>query len=340
MQRKWHLTIENFEKDAVSLNQKYPTAKNIVTFLHELGKTVTISSTNALFLRAWFNQNPEAFRQIRLQKNLWGKIPLIFKYTITSDLVHKYPEIAKTIIDETLLAQEISIDESKVAIDILFYDLPAMDKYEIIKSVAEKEIDDLNLTIIERMRFIEDKISAKEVAEIVLIVLKHLTPEASSKSIDHIAFILHGKSKDYIKTFLEITRDVIYSTLLSDGKLDYHDFEITSLIFSNIEEMMTFTEMRLEQEKAINKYSEYEAVLFDGINSIDRIIKNAEDYFYTIEKALEWDEKYGGIASFSVSKIFEQIVLLKDGTGNLYLDRIKDKFYDQKLFIKLGYSLD
>ncbi len=173
MQRKWHLTIENFEKDATSLNEKYPAAENIATFLCNLGKAVTISSANALFLRAWFKRNPETFREIRLQKNLWDKIPLIFKYTITFDLVHKYPDIAKTIIDETLLTKEISIEESKIAIDILSYDLPALDKYEIIKSVAEKEIDDLNLTIIERMRFIGDKLSANEMAGIVLIVLKH-----------------------------------------------------------------------------------------------------------------------------------------------------------------------
>ena len=334
MQRKWHLTVDNFEKDAISLNKKYPKAEDIATFLCELGKKVTISSANALFLQAWFNQNPEVFRQIRLQKSLWDKISLPFKYTITFDLVHKYPEIAKTIIDETLLAQEISIDESKIAIDILSYDIPAVDKYGIIKAVAEKKIDDLNLTIIEKMRFIGDKISAKEMAEIVLIVLKHLTLEASPKSIDHIAFILHGKNKDYIETFLGITRNVIYPILVSDGKLDYHDFEITSLIFSNIKEMIAFIGVRLEQEKAINKYSEYEAVPFDGINFTDKIIKNAEDYFYAIGKVLEWDEKYDGIASFSVSKIFEQIVLLKDGAGNLYLDRIKDKFYNQKLFVK------
>lgn len=334
MQRKWHLTVENFEKDAISLSKKYPKAENIAVFLYELGKKITISSANALFLRAWFNQGPEAFRQIRLQKSLWNKIPLIFKYTITFDLVHKYPDIAKTIIDETLLTKEISIDESKIAIDILSYDLPVVDKYGIIKSVAEKKIDDLNLTIIERMRFIGDKIPAKKMAEIVLIVLKHLSPEASPKSIDHIAFILHGKNKDYIETFLEITRDVIYSTLLSDGKLDYHDFEIASLMFSSIEGLMAFIEKRLEQENTINKYSEYEAVPFRGIDFIDKIIRNAEDYFYGIQKVLEWDEKYEGIASYSVTKVFEQIILLKDETGNLYINSIKDKFYNQNLFPK------
>lgn len=334
MQRKWHLTIENFEKDAISLNEKYPKAENIAIFLHKLGKKITISSANALFLRAWFNQNPGAFRQIRLQKSLWNKIPLIFKNTITFDLVRKYPEIAKIIIDETLLAHEISIDESMIAIDILSYDLPELDKYGIIKSVAEKGIDKLNLAVIQRMRFVGDKISAKEMAEIVLIVLKYLTPEARPKSIDHIAFILHDKDKDYIEVFLRITRDVIYSMLVSNGKLDYHDFKITSLMLSSIEEMMAFIEKRLERESTINKYSEYEAVPFRGIDFIDKIIRKAGDYFYGIQKVLEWDEKYGEIASYSVTKVFEQIILLKDKTGDLYLNSIKDKFYNQNLFPK------
>lgn len=334
MQRKWHLTIENFKKDAVSLNEKYPKAENIAIFLHELGEKITISSANALFLNAWFNQNPGAFRQIRLKKSLWNKIPLIFKNTITFDLVQKYPEIAKIIIDETLLAHEISIDESMIAIDILSYDLPELDKYGIIKSVAEKGIDKLNLAVIRRMRFVGDKISAKEMAEIVLIVLKYLTPEARPKSIDHIAFILHDKDKDYIEVFLRITRDVIYSMLVSNGKLDYHDFKITSLMLSSIEGMMAFIEERLERESTINKYSEYEAVPFRGIDFIDKIIRNAGDYFYGIQKVLEWDEKYGEIASYSVTKVFEQIILLKDKTGDLYLNSIKDKFYNQNLFPK------
>lgn len=334
MQRKWHLTIDNFQKDAVSLSKKYPKAEDIATFLYELGEKVTISSANTLFLRAWFIQNPGAFRQIRLQKSLWDKIPLIFKYTITFDLVHKYPDMAKTIIEKTLLTKEVAIDESKIAIDILSYNLPSVDKYGIIKTVAEKEIDDLNLTIMERMRFIGNKIPAKEMAEIVLIMLEHLSPKVSPKSVDHIAFILHGKKKDYIETFLEIAQEAIYSILLNDAELDYHDFKIMSFMFSSVEDLMAFIERRLEQESAINRYSEYEAVPFRGIDFIDKIIRNANDYFYGIQKVLEWDEKYGDIASYSVTKVFKQIILLKDVTGDLYLSSIKDKFYNQKLFSK------
>jgi len=334
IKRKRNLTIENFEKDAVSLNEKYPKAENITIFLHKLGEKITISSANALFLRAWFIQNPEEFRKIRLKKSLWNKIPLILKKTITFDLVQKYPEIAKIIIAETLLPHKISIDESIIAIDMLSYELPELDKYVIIKSVAEKKIDNLNLAIIERMRFIGGKFSAKEMAKIILIVLKSLTPEARPKSIDHIAFILHDKDKDYVEVFLRITRNVIYSTLLKNCKLDYHDFEITFLMFSDIKEMMVFIEKRLERENTINKYSEYEAVPFIGIDFIDKIIRNADDYFYGIRKVLEWDKRYEGIASNSVTRVFRQIILLKDKTGDLYLNSIKDKFYDQNLFPK------
>lgn len=334
MQRKWQLTVDDFQKDAESLNHKYSTSESITNYLQALGKKVTISSANALFLRAWFKQNPDAFRQIRLNKDMWDKIPLIFKYTITYDVVQKYPDMAKIIIDQVLFAQETSLDESKIAVDILSYDLPSLDKYGIIKSVAEKNIDDLNLTIIERMRFIGDKIAAKEMAEIVLIVLNHLTPQAQVKSIDHIAFILHNKNKDYINEFFDVTRNAIYLTLVNDGKLEYHDFEIASLIFTDVKVLMDFVETRLEQEKKINKYSEYEAVPFDGINFLDKVVKNYDDYLFVIEKVLEWDEKYEGITSFSVSKIFEQVVLLKNGAGKLYMEDIKNKFYDIKHFSK------
>ncbi len=335
MERKWHLTIEDFRNDAASLNQKYATAEAIVAYLDEFRKMVTVSSANALFLRAWFKENPEAFRQIRLTKNLWDKIPLIFKDTITYDLVQKYPDMTKLIINEVLLAQGISIDESKIAINILRYDLPSLDKYGIIKSVAEKNIDEINLTIIQKLRFIGDKFSSKEMAEIVLIVLNHLSPLARSKSINNIAFILHEKDQSYIKDFLCVTHDVIYSTIVSDGKLDYRDFKIASLMFTEIKETMDFVEARLKQEQKVDRYSEYEAIPFKGISFLEKVVRSVEDYTFAINKTLEWSEKYGGITSFSVSKIFKQIVSLKDNSGILYLEAVKSKFYDKNNFSKI-----
>lgn len=334
MQRKWHLKVDDFEKDAIALNIKYPNPENIVTFLDRLSKTVTISSANALFLRAWFKQNPEAFKRIRNEKEFWGKIPLIFKYTITYDLIQKYPEMAKPIIDEVLLTPHMATDEAKIAIDILSYDIPSLDKFGIIKAVAEKNIDDLNLTILERMRFIGDKIPAKAMAEIVTIVLSHLSPQVQFKSTDHIAFILHGKNKDYISDFLSITHDALHQTLLNSSKLDYHDFEIAFHLFTDIAGLLSFIEARLEREKAINKYSEYEAVPFHGIEFINKFVTTVDGYRLAINKVLDWDKKYDGIASYSVSKVFEQFISLRDASGTLYFDHVKAEFYNKDGFLK------
>lgn len=332
MQRKWHLTIDDFEKDAIALNKKYPSPENIANFLDWLGKTVTVSSANALFLRAWFKQNPEAFKQIRNQKELWAKIPLIFKYTISYDLVQKYPEMAKAIIDEVLLTPHMPTDEAKIAIDILSYDIPSLDKSGIIKTVAEKNIDDLNLTILERMRFIGDKISAKSIAEIVLIVLNHLSVQSQSKAVDHIAFILHNKNAEYVSDFLETTRNVLYQTLVNNCKLDYYDFEIAVHLFGDVNGILSFIEARLEHEKAINKYSEYEAIPFHGIEFVNKFITTNESYRLAIKKAIEWDKKYEGIASYSVSKVFEQFISLRDTSGTLYFDHVKSEFYNKEGF--------
>jgi len=332
MQRKWNLTIDDFEKDAISLNKKYPSSDDITNFLEQLGKIVTISSANALFLRAWFKQNPEAFKQIRNNKELWAKIPLIFKYTITYDLVQKYPEMAKDIIDEVLLTPNNPTDEAKIAIDILSYDIPSLDKPGIIRAVAEKDIDDLNLTILERMRFIGEKISARSMAEIVLIVLNHLSIKAQAKATDHIAFILHNKKKEYVNDFLDVTRSVLYQTLVKNCKLDYHDFEIAVLLFDDINGLLSFIEARLEREKEINKYSEYEAIPFDGIRFIDKFIKTNDNYLLAIRKVIEWDKKYEGITSFSVSKAFEQFISLRDASGVSYFNHVKDNFYNKDGF--------
>jgi len=332
MQRKWNLTAEDFEKDAIALSEKYSVPSEITNYLKLLGNTVTVSSANAIFLRAWFKQNPEAFKTLRFQKDLWLQIPLIFKYTITYDLVQKYPDIAKTIIDQVLLSPNAPTDEAKIAIDILSYDIPTLDRYGVIKSVAEKNIDDLNLTIIERMRFIREKISAKDMASIILVVLSHLTPPAQAKTADHIALILHGKTKEYVSDFLAITRDVLYSVLLNNGKLDYYDFEIAVLLFADVKDLFCFIDARLKREKEISKYSTYEAIPFNGIEFINKFICSNENYSYAIHKAIEWDNAYEGITSFSVSKIFEQLMSLKDASGVLFFDRIKTEFFTETAF--------
>ena len=172
-------------------------------------------------------------------------------------------------------------------------------------------------------------------AEIVLIVLNHLSPSVRSKSINDIAFILHNKNQSYIKEFLCVTRDVIYSILLNNSNLDYHDFEVASQLFSNVNEWMDFIEARLEQEKQIIKYSEYEAVPFDDITILDKVIKTSNDYLLAINKALEWDKKYEEVGYFSVEKVFEQIVSMKDISGKLYLEAVKSKFYDKNNFSKI-----
>ncbi|MCX5679054.1 MAG: hypothetical protein NTY76_08165, partial [Candidatus Omnitrophica bacterium] len=335
LQRKWNLKVEDFKKDAAALNDKYPSPAEIISFLCELDKGVTITSANALFLKAWFEQAPTVFKEIRSKKNLWKDVPMIFKYTISYELVQKFPEMAEAIINEVLLSSDLSIEESKIAINILSFDISGLDKYEIVKSMAEKNIDDLNLSIIEQMRFIGDKISAKEMAEIVLIILNHLSPTVRAKSMDHIAFILHDKKIDYINEFLKVTWDVVHSILINTGKLTYYDFRLASLMLVNVKELADFIETRLEQEKKINKYNKYEAIPYDGINFLEKVIKNPDDYLSIIEKVLSWDEKYKGNASFSVSKIFEQIVSLKNKTGKLYLDDIKSSFYNGKDFSKL-----
>jgi hypothetical protein len=230
------------------------------------------------------------------------------------------------------LTPNASIDESKIAIDILSYDIPSLDKYGIIKSVAEKNIDDLNLTIIERMRFIGDKLSAKAMAEIVLVVLNHLSAKAQAKATDHIAFILHNKSKEYISDFLSISRDALYSALLNNSKLDYHDFEIAAFLFAEVKDLLGFIETRLEREKEINKYSEYEAIPFHGIEFINKFINSNDSYMLAIQKTLEWHKKYEGITNYSVSKVFEQIMSLRDSFGDLYFNHIKVKFYDKNSF--------
>jgi hypothetical protein len=334
MQRKWHLTPDDFDEDAKILKKIYSDPVNIVSFLNNLEKNVEISSAGAPFLRAWFKQDPESFKKIRMEEELWKQIPFIFKYTITYALVQEYPEIAKIIIDKVLLVKNIDTNEAKVAIDILSYDVQSLDKVGVIKEVVEKNIDDLNLNILERVRFIGDKLSAKVMADIVLIIFGHLSDHVLSKAIDHVSFVLHNKSSEYVRELISITHEALCKAILNNGKLDYHDFEIAVLLFPEAENLLKFIEARLEKEKEINKYSEYEAVPYDGVMFIEKIINDVTAYFFAVNQVLAWNEKYGGISNYSVEKLFKQIVLLKDASGKMYFECIKDRFYSKDDFMR------
>ncbi len=188
MQRERHRTIEDFREDAILLNTKYSTPESVVAFLHGLEGAITISSPNALFLRAWIKENPKTFRTIRERIDLWERIPLVFKHTITYDLVQHYPEMTKGVIDELLSASKVPIEEPRIAIDLAF-NLPAVERHRTIKLIVEKDIEDLNLIIIQNLPFLREKIPAREMGELVVTVLSHLTPQGRARAIERIAFI-------------------------------------------------------------------------------------------------------------------------------------------------------
>ena len=49
---------------------------------------------------------------------------------------------------------------------------------------------------------------------------------------------------------------------------------------------------------------------------------------------IEWDKKYEGIVTYSISKIFEQFISLRDASGGLYLDHVKAEFYNKDGFLE------
>jgi hypothetical protein len=95
----------------------------------------------------------------------------VFKQTIIYALLSHYPEMAKAIIDEVLSATEVQIEESKIAVDLAL-NLPTAERHRTIKLIIEKDIEDLNLLIIQNMPFLQEKIPAREMAEIVLMILR------------------------------------------------------------------------------------------------------------------------------------------------------------------------
>jgi hypothetical protein len=333
MERKGHLKVEDFQKDAEILNKKYTTPSDIVAFLNNLYQQVSVTSANALFLRAWAKINPTNFKQIREDDNLWKQVPRLFKYTISYDLVHHYPELAQKIVDEIMTAPTLDTDEARIALDVLSYDVP-LPKLNIIRKLAEKNNQDLNMIVVEKLRYIGEKFTPEEMGEALRHVLGKIDPNLHQSLSDHIAFILHNKSTDYKDRLLKIIYDPLYQIILTSKDLDYHDSEIISFIIKDTKMLVDFIEKRLEREKSINKYSEYKAVPHKGITSLPKIIQSKEDFCLAVERAIAWESKYEGITNYSVSEIFEQILSLRDTTGKQYAEELKTRFNTPETFPK------
>jgi hypothetical protein len=331
MERKWHLKVEDFQKDAEILNKKYTTPSGIVVFLNNLYEQVSVTSANALFLRAWAKINPTNFKQIREDNKLWTQVPRLFKYTISYDLVHHYPELAQKVIDEILASPMLDIDEARIALDVLSYDVP-LSKLDVIKKLAEKNNQDLNMIVVEKLRYIGEKFTPEEMGEALLHVLGKIDSNWHQSLSDHIAFILHNKSSDYKDSLLKIIYDPLYQIILTSKDLDYYDSEIISFIIKDTKMLVDFIEKRLEREKSINKYSEYKAVPHNGITSLPKIIQSKEDFCLAVERAIAWESKYEGIINYSVSEIFEQILSLRDATGKHYAEELKTRFSTAETF--------
>lgn len=329
MLKKWDLQVADFNIVANDLNEKYNSAEYIVAFLESFGRRVQSISSDALFLRAWFIQNPEVFKEIRNNSEQWARIPLAFRYTLTNELFAKYPDMAEIIVQEVLLSGKLSIEEAKIALDVLRYDIPAIDKTEIVKTVAEKENDELNLAMLANLHSISNKLSVSSMGEMVSNILNHLSMQSKSRAIDSVAFILHGKDNQYKSEFFSITSDTICQTLLDINELDYHDFEVAAMLFKDVNEWMNFIETRIEQEKA-RGYSDYKAIPYRKIEFLSSYINTPESFLIAIKRAIVWTEKYKDVFSLVMSKVFEQIVTLRDQAGTMYFETQGEKLLNNK----------
>ena len=150
MERKWHLEVKDFVEDAKYLDTKYSSAERILAFLNQLCESVQVNSANALFLRAWVATNPAIFKEIRENADVWSKVPILFKYTISYELASHFPDLAVEIINETLFSAVYNWDEVKIALDLLTYNLP-IDKLKLIKELALKGNKDLNFLIVHKL---------------------------------------------------------------------------------------------------------------------------------------------------------------------------------------------
>ena len=326
---------KDFEPLVSKLNQLYETKESLTEFLNDLDKKILAHNTwyHSPIISSWITLNPDLFKSIRNQSDLWDTIPQRFKNEIDSALAES---------DEnhiSRMADEILTDLSNAPIAKVDNFLRWITKHAIDKSMLDCYLSQLiengNGEVRSRTVFYLNYIFKYK--NDIQFIIKHLKSAISKENtfsegmINNLELIFSSlrEELDKIKdNSLDELKEQILEKIKNIPAIDYRAEAIISFACNNIDSIINFIDYRLwKHSKIISNDKDglsikgYDAIPYNGLACIADVIRNLTDYGKFMEKMINWYEEYKIFREFNLKYLMEPLTQLTNvDTGICYLE--------------------
>ena len=308
------------------LNAKYDSEEKIKLFLRDLSEKIAHYDRwpRPPIVECWVNTNPKVFLSIRRKEESWKQIPERFQNEIDSALSMS----EKGIVEE--LAEEILADLSKAP--YLRFDTflsllakEGMDERKVetwlVKILENGTSEQKALTIFYLNRIYKKPDDINIILKLLFIAVSG-EKELSGEMARSLSLIIHNFKK-YApgdKGLKAKLQEEVLKKIKDVKKIGWHEDEVIHFSATGIEQIAELIEYRLSKAKEIGRRTEFDAIPFDGIKSIQSNITSFADYKKIMEIVIRWEEEGDPIRGIDLEHLMKPVRSLIDKeTGRLFI---------------------
>lgn len=329
MQKRWKMTVEDFDRPVRDLENKYKSPEEIVKFLADFYLKLSNHQMYPYFITCWVKINPQVFREIREDATLWSQLPECFKSAIDYKLAEDDENYLEKIANETIEnLHKASREQIGTLLALIGRKLPKNRK-SWIKTLINKGSIDVVKMIVRELYFIhkQDQ-NIDNVVELLLLAIsravKSNAEDIGKDFIDGVAFIATSLKAE-LRQHRQISEliSALYALIKDRPKLEWDDEEIVQFCIADLDGLIKFIDYRLgkSKESKSRSSSRYEAIPFDGIKHLKDSVQSYSDFEKLLVKVIEWHNTYShGVEHYEVEKILKPVLMTRDQGNKFYIE--------------------
>ena len=329
MQKRWKMTIDDFDRPVRELDNEYKTPEAIVKFLVNFYLKLTNHQMYPYFITCWVKVNPQVFRRIREDAKFWSQLPERFKSAIDYKLAEDDENYLEKIANETIEnLDKASREQIGTLLALIGRKLPKNRKHWIKTLIKEGSIDVVKMVVRELYFIHKQDRNIDDVVELLLLAILRAVnsnvEDIGKDFIDGVAFITTS-----LKTELRQHRQIselisaLYGLIKDRPELEWDDEEIIQFCITDLDHLIKFIDYRLEKSKESKSRSSsrYEAIPYDGIRHLKESVKSYADFEKLLVSVIKLHDTYSdGVEHYEVEKILKPVLMARDQSNKLYIE--------------------
>lgn len=321
---RWDRKEEDYVHIVEQLNLKYTTPEDITLYLNNLGGFIAgVQSWGAVIsLNIWVKLSLSSFTSIRENPSFWDSIPEIFRNQIDCALVDMDESHLNRLAEE-IFSRLPNVSSTQISTFLWLIEkyTSKVQWYDWLKRLIQSAPKNLYSNIIHMLYFIVERSGEVDKCIDLVVSVIDKIDEITKELVNALDFFVRGLKEDIkidgAKSGLLKYR--IIEILSKIPRVDWHEQDLLNICITNIDDLLVFIDGRLDLQNQMRDVSKFDAIPFEGIGALQKVIVSYDDYVKFIEKVIEWNKKEKCEHVFDLSSLVKPAVRIKDqSTGETY----------------------